>query len=93
MDCTVVKVVGKQVLDFVNKETGEKIKGVNLYIIRPDENVEGFKSIKQFIGQNSSAYQDALDLDFSSGPVDCCFDYSYNVGQTRPVLESISLAK
>ena len=30
MDVDVVKVVGKQVLDFVNQETGEKIQGVNL---------------------------------------------------------------
>ena len=43
MNENVVQVVGKQVLDFVNKETGEKIVGVNLFINRPDENVDGLK--------------------------------------------------
>ena len=91
MDENVVQVVGKQVLDFVNKETGEKIVGVNLFINRPDENVDGLKSIKQFIGVNSTAYEQALALDFSRGSLDCIFNYDFQVGQKRPVLTSIEV--
>ena len=69
-----VQVVGKQVLDFVNEETGEKIKGVNLFINRTDENVDGLKAIKQFIGTSSSAYNQALALDFSEGSLNCVFN-------------------
>lgn len=91
MESNVTKVVGKQVLDFVNKETGEKIVGVNLFINRPDENVDGLKSVKQFIAPSSSAYSQALALDFSKGSLDCVFNYSFQVGQKRPVLMSIDV--
>ncbi len=91
MESNVTKVVGKQVLDFVNKETGEKIVGVNLFINRPDENVDGLKAVKQFIGTTSSAYSQALNLDFSNGSLDCVFNYSFQVGQKRPVLTSIDV--
>ena len=91
MDENVVQVVGKQVLDFVNKETGEKIVGVNLFINRSDENVDGLKAVKQFIGTTSSAYSQALALDFSKGSLDCVFHYSFQVGQKRPVLTSIEV--
>ena len=91
MESNVTKVVGKQVLDFVNKETGEKIVGVNLFINRPDENVDGLQAVKQFIGTTSSAYAQALELDFSKGSLDCVFNYSFQVGQKRPVLTSIDV--
>lgn len=91
MNNDAIKVVGKQVLDFVNKDTGEKIQGVNLFINRPDENVDGLKAIKQFIGITSSAYSQALNLDFSNGSLDCVFNYSFQVGQKRPVLISIDV--
>lgn len=50
MNDTIVKVVGKQVVDFLNKDTGEKIQGVNLFVLAPDENVEGFKAHKPKTG-------------------------------------------
>ena len=83
-----VTVVGRQVLDFPNKETGERIQGVNLFIIRPDENVYGLKALKMFIGIQSAAYQDALNLNLTS-PVQCVFDYQYTVGQSKPILRGI----
>ncbi len=91
MDVDVVKVVGKQVLDFVNQETGEKIQGVNLFILTSDENVIGLKAVKQFIGTSSPVYGQALTLDFSQGSLDCRFNYSYKIGQKKPTLTSIEV--
>lgn len=91
MDVDVVKVVGKQVLDFVNEETGEKIQGVNLFISTPDEHVTGLKAVKQFIGASSDVYGQALALDFSQGSLDCKFNYSYKIGQRKPTLTSIEV--
>ena len=91
MDVDVVKVVGKQVLDFVNQETGEKIQVVNLFILTPDENVIGLKAVKQFIGTSSVVYGQALNLDCSGGMLDCRFNYSYRIGQKKPTLTSIEV--
>lgn len=81
-------VVGKQIVDFVNKETGEKIKGISLFVIRPDENVQGQKAVKVFINPDQNAYNDALALDVTV-PVQCEFIYKYSVGQTKPQLVGI----
>lgn len=91
MDDSIVKVVGKQVLDFVNEETGEKIQGVNLFLLTPDENVEGFKAIKQFIGTNSLVYAQAYNLNLFDGFIDCRFKYSFRPGQKKPTLVGIEL--
>lgn len=91
MNDNVVQVVGKQVLDFVNQETGEQIKGVNLFINTPDDNVVGLKALKQFIGVQSAAYNQAFNLDFSAGSLNCIFKYDYRVGQKRPILTSIEV--
>jgi len=84
----ITTVVGKQVVDFVNKETGERIHGLNLFIIRPDENVQGLKALKQFINPQSPAYNDALSIDVSE-PRQVEFIYSYSVGQTKPLLKGL----
>lgn len=84
----IITVVGKQIVDFANKETGERIKGINLFIIRPDDNVQGLKALKQFINPESLAYNDALVLDVSD-PVQCEFQFKYSVGQTKPLLVGI----
>lgn len=91
MDDSIVKVVGKQVLDFVNEDTGEKIQGVNLFLLTPDENVEGYKAIKQFIGTSSVAYAQALQLNLFDGFIDCKFKYSYRPGQKKPTLVGIEI--
>ena len=91
MDDTIVKVVGKQILDFVNEETGEKIQGVNLFLLTPDENVEGMKAIKQFIGTSSLAYAQAYNLNLFDGFIDCRFKYSYRPGQRKPTLTAIEI--
>ena len=84
----IITVVGKQLIDFVNKETGEKIKGINLFVVRPDENVQGLKAVKVFINPESKAYNDAIVLDVTS-PVQCEFMYKYSVGQSKPLLVGI----
>ena len=43
-----VTVMGVQKLDFVNGN-GERIRGLNLYVAFPDENVDGLKTNKFFI--------------------------------------------
>lgn len=91
MDDSIVKVVGKQIVDFLNKETGEKIQGVNLFLLIPDENVEGLKAIKQFIGTQSLAYAQAYNLDVFNGFVDARFVYKYKPGQKSPQLVGIEL--
>lgn len=91
MDDTIVKIVGKQVVDFVNKDTGEKIQGVNLFLLAPDENVEGLKAHKQFIGTQSLAYAQAYNLDVVQSPVDARFVYKYKIGQKTPQLVGIDL--
>ncbi len=91
MNDEVVKVVGKQILDFTNRETGEAVQGVNLFIVTPDETVIGMKAIKQFIGVSSPAYHQAAGLDFSNGSLDCMFNYNVRVGKKRPVLTSIDV--
>lgn len=91
MNDTIVKVVGKQVVDFLNKDTGEKIQGVNLFVLAPDENVEGFKAHKQFIGTQSLAYAQAYNLDVLHSPVDVKFVYKYKIGQKTPQLVGIEL--
>lgn len=87
----VLQVVGKQVVDFVNKETGEKIQGVNLFVLTPDENVEGLKAHKQFIGTQSLAYAQAYNLDVLHSPVDVKFIYKYKIGQKTPQLVGIEV--
>lgn len=91
MDDSIVKVVGKQLLDFVNEETGEKIQGVNLFILTSDENVDGMKAIKQFIGTQSLAYAQALQLNLFDGFIDCKFKYSYRPGMRKPALVGIEI--
>lgn len=91
MKDNVVQVVGKQVLDFENRETGEQVKGVNLFINTPDDHVFGLKAVKQFIGVKSAAYNQAFNLDLSAGSLNCIFKYDYRVGQKHPVLTSIEV--
>ncbi len=91
MSNDIVKVVGKQILDFKNRDTGEMVQGVNLFVLVPDDNVLGMKAVKQFIALSSPAYHQAAGLDFSNGSLDCIFNYNVRVGQKRPVLTSIDV--
>ena len=75
----VITVVGKQLIDFVNKETGEKIKGINLFVVRPDENVQGLKAVKVFINPESKR---------SSQPLDCKKEPYSRISETNFSLKS-----
>ncbi|MBE6112847.1 MAG: hypothetical protein E7195_07545 [Peptococcaceae bacterium] len=92
MNDNIVKVVGKQVVDFVNKETGEMIKGISLFVLVEDERVIGYKATKQFIGVNSPAYDSASALNLANGSLDCIFNYAFKVGQKTPTLLSVEVA-
>lgn len=91
MEDSIVKIVGKQILDFVNEDTGEKIQGVNLFLLTSDKNVEGMKAIKQFVASNSVAYAQAYNLNLFDGFIDCSFKYSYRPGQKKPTLVGIEV--
>lgn len=54
--------VGYQELDF-SDDDGNKIEGVNIFIVGHDESVTGRKAIKKFI---SPAFRDRLKLDFDN---------------------------
>ena len=84
-----VRIVGRQLLDFPNRETGEKIQGLNLFVLVLDENVVGMKAVKQFIPLTSPVYSKLLQLDLEMDYVDCIFKYSYKPGQSEPVLVDI----
>ena len=81
-------VVGKQIVDFVTQENGERVQGVNLFLVQPDENVQGLKAVKLWIDGKSKAYSDALVVDVSE-PCVCEFIYQYTVGQKKPQLVGI----
>lgn len=59
-----MNLVGKQNVQFVNRETGEEIKGVKLHYTAPDDNVSGMAALTQFINYNNALYNKAMNLSF-----------------------------
>lgn len=56
-----VKVVGKQNVDFSN-DKGERIEGIKLHILGTDKNVSGQCVFTEFVSPNSDCYDMANDL-------------------------------
>ena len=59
-----MNLVGRQFINFTNKETGEVIKGVKLHFTGSDDRVIGQASLTQFIREGHACYQKALDCPF-----------------------------
>ena len=82
-----VQIVGKQVVNFDNTETGQKIQGVKLYVVGKNDNVDGFCASKIWIDSTKTGlYQKAQALSFANGSLDCELDYQMQIGQTKAVL-------
>lgn len=64
--------VGKQIVDFTNKETGEIVQGVKLHYLCLDERVTGQSAETKFIRKDNSLYSKALDLPLGE------FRFEYN---------------
>lgn len=56
-----MELVGKQYIDFVDKE-GKRIQGVKLHLVVSDPKVEGRAAIAQFINYNSDLYSKAVNI-------------------------------
>lgn len=66
-----MELVGKQVLNFTDKKTGELIQGIRLHFVAPDDNVKGQAAVTKFIRIDSPLYQKACDIPL--GPFNIVF--------------------
>lgn len=55
------KVVGKQILDYVNK-SGNRVQGVSLFLTYPTEKVEGVRTETAYVGIKAEGYETAKNL-------------------------------
>lgn len=56
------ELVGKQMVDFPDKQTGEQIQGIKLHYLTYDDHVSGRAAVTQFIRINNPCYSRALGL-------------------------------
>ena len=57
-----MNLVGKQMVDFPNRETGEQVTGVKLHFTCPDNRVAGLAANTQFLRVDHACYQKAVDM-------------------------------
>lgn len=87
-----VTVVGKKVVDFENRETKERIEGINLYVIGPSKDVVGQMADKRWVKkEDAKLYDIALSLDVSSHFVDVELIYETQMGSRNPQLVGIKV--
>lgn len=79
------ELVGKQLVNFPDRETGEQVKGVKLHFTHQDERVSGLAADTLFVRESNPCYGKALDLKI--GP----FDLVY--GPRGRVLDIVSESK
>lgn len=77
--------VGKQKLDFVDKGTGEVVRGVKLHYTCPDDRVAGRAVDTRFIRQDSGLFPKADVLQFG--------DFSFVYGPRNRVEDIIQELK
>ena len=68
-----MKIIGKQTVEGVSKNTGNPYMGVNLFCSYESKNVEGVGPEKQYIGSNCTGYADVLNA-----PLGSEVKFSYN---------------
>lgn len=87
-----VTVVGKKVVDFENRDTKERIEGINLYVIGETEGVQGKMADKRWVKkENAKLYEIALSLDVSSHYVDVELIYETQMGSRNSQLVGIKV--
>ena len=87
-----VQVVGKQMVKFIDKETGEKIDGIKLYVLGRNDNVDGLCASNIWIDATKPVLYRAADaLSFANGTLNCDFDYQMQLGKPKPVLMDIKV--
>ena len=79
-----VTILGKQPVNFANKETGEVISGVKIYFGAPDRGVQGVVADKQWFDDKHPLYDTACGLS-----VDADYDFIY---ENRPGRKYSTLA-
>ena len=79
-----VTVLGKQLIDFANKETGEVISGVKVFFGAPDDGVEGLVCDKQWFDAKHRLYRTAKALNVGQE-----YDFTY---ENRPGKKYSTLA-
>lgn len=68
-----VNLIGKEMMNFPDKETKQLIKGIRLHLTVPDDRVSGLSAVRQFIRIDNPAYDEACSLPL--GPV--AFEYGF----------------
>lgn len=56
------RLVGKQMVDFPDKETGEQVKGIKLHFTCADDRVSGEAAMTQFVRADNACYEKAVGL-------------------------------
>lgn len=69
-----MNLVGKQLIDFKNKQTGEQVEGIKLHFTDDTvSNVKGAACLTQFVSKKNECYQKAYDLPL--GPFKIYYGY------------------
>lgn len=67
-----MKLLGRQILDFTDRQTGEVIAGIKLHFCYKDDNVLGEAVDAKFFRKDSPFYELAFKL-----PIGCDFKFDY----------------
>jgi hypothetical protein len=87
-----VTIVGKQVVSYTKRDTGELKEGISLYYTAPDDRVEGLSCADLWVGIQSKLYAAVKALDVSK-PLAADLYYEVRPGSRFPVLERIDLVE
>ena len=78
-----MQLVGKQMVDFVNQQTGEQVKGIKLHFTCPDDRVSGLAASTQFIRSSHACYDKAVNIALG--------EFTIIYGQKGSVVDLISV--
>lgn len=80
-----MKLVGKQMVNFVSRDTGEEVKGIKLHYLCSDNNVSGHAAATQFIRADNPCYEKAVNIPLG--------EFSITYGRKGSVEDIVSLEK
>lgn len=78
-----MKIVGKQDVDYTSRKTNQQVTGVTLYVTCPDSKVDGVRAESIFISSRSLCYPEVMKLPVGAG-IEVYYNRFGSVEDVRP---------